>query len=138
MNSDIVTATAADFDYLSARDHHISAEMLGSKVDAGEILIAKIDGAPVGYLRYGYFWDNIPFMNLLWLDEPYRGKGIGTQLVTHWERAMSAQGYTSVLTSTLSNEDAQHFYRKLGYRDVGALLLPDEPLEILLMKSLVS
>jgi hypothetical protein len=47
-----------------------------------------------------------------------------------------AQGFTQVMTSTLSNEDAQHFYRKLGYRDVGALLLPDEPLEIILLKEL--
>ena len=49
---------------------------------------------------------------------------------------MRALGHRRVLTSTLSNERAQHFYRRLGYRDSGALLLPDEALEIILMKDL--
>lgn len=41
------------------------------------------------------------------------------------------------MTSTLSNENAQHFYRKLGYRDSGGLLLPNEPLEIIFVKNLI-
>jgi len=49
---------------------------------------------------------------------------------------MKTQGYKKVLTSTLSNEDAQHFYRKLGYKDCGSLLLPDEPLEIIFIKEI--
>ena len=41
-----------------------------------------------------------------------------------------------VLTSTLSNERGQFFFRKRGYTDCGALLLPGEPLEIILRKEL--
>lgn len=136
MITHIHTATADDLPYLSARDRHITAKVLQCKVDAGEVLIAKLDAVPTAYLRYGWFWDEIPFMNLLWVDDGYRGKGIGRQLVRHWENVMAAEGHHRLLTSTLSNEEAQHFYRKLGYRDVGALLLPDEPLEIILMKDL--
>lgn len=40
------------------------------------------------------------------------------------------------MTSTLSNENAQHFYRKLLYRDSGSLLLENEPLEIIFTKKL--
>ena len=47
---------------------------------------------------------------------------------------MAKQGYRFVLTSTLSNEQSQFFYRKLGYTDSGALLLPCEPLENLFCK----
>jgi hypothetical protein len=43
-----------------------------------------------------------------------------------------------VLTSTVSAEGAQHFYRKLGYVDSGALLLPDEPAELILRKPIAS
>jgi hypothetical protein len=39
-----------------------------------------------------------------------------------------------VLTSTLANERGQFLYRKLGYQDCGALLFPNEPLEIILRK----
>ena len=38
--------------------------------------------------------------------------------------------------STLSSEGAQFFYRKNGYLDCGSLLLPGEPLEIILLKEL--
>ena len=41
-----------------------------------------------------------------------------------------------MMTSTLSNESAQHFYRRMGYQDAGCLLLPDEALEILFTKTI--
>jgi ribosomal protein S18 acetylase RimI-like enzyme len=47
---------------------------------------------------------------------------------------MKKKGYEIVMTSTLSNEQAQHFYRKLGYKDSGSLLLENEPLEIIFTK----
>lgn len=80
--------------------------------------------------------DNTPFMNMLYVLEGERGNGRGRQLVSHWEALMKAKGYPLVMTSTQSDETAQHFYRKLGYVDAGALLLQDEPLEIILTKAL--
>ena len=58
------------------------------------------------------------------------------QFVTAWEQAMRARFHTAVFTSTQANEQAQFFYRKLGYQDCGALRLPNEPLEILMRKVL--
>lgn len=40
------------------------------------------------------------------------------------------------MTSTLSNEEAQLFYRKIGYKDIGSLIYELEPLEIILLKKL--
>ena len=34
-----------------------------------------------------------------------------------------------IMTSTQVDEQAQHFYRKLGYRDRGSLFLDHTPLE---------
>ena len=48
---------------------------------------------------------------------------------------MAGQGYKFVMTSSLSDEEVQFFYRKLGYTDRGALVLPDEPLEIIFYKN---
>ena len=45
-----------------------------------------------------------------------------------------AEGFTEVLTSTLAHERGQFLYRKLGYQDCGALILPNEPLEIIMRK----
>ena len=57
-------------------------------------------------------------------------------MVAFWEKQMKTKGYGLVMTSSLSNEAAQHFYRKLNYVDSGALLLPEETLEIIFVKKL--
>ena len=49
---------------------------------------------------------------------------------------MKNKGFTVVLTSTQSNEQAQFFYRKHNYMDSGSLTLPGEPLEIIFYKKL--
>jgi len=49
---------------------------------------------------------------------------------------MQQRGYDMVMTSTQSDEQAQHFYRRIGYQDAGAFLLPGEVLEIIFLKSL--
>ena len=58
----------------------------------------------------------------------------------HWEEDMRALGYRAVMTSTQVNEDAQHFYRKLGYVDTGCLILNipgyEQPMEMFMIKSL--
>ena len=63
----------------------------------------------VGWLRFNLFWDNTPFMNMLYFIDDERGKGYGTQLVSFWEQEMKKKGYEFVLTSTQSNEQAQFF-----------------------------
>ena len=78
----------------------------------------------------------IPFMNMLYILDGYRGKGYGTELVLFWEKKMAKAGYSFVLTSTQSNEQAQFSYRKIGYTECGALLLPKEPLEMFFIKDL--
>lgn len=95
------------------------------------------NGVFVGWLRFNLFWDSIPFMNMLYFTEEQRRKGYGRTLVEFWENEMLKNQYKTVMTSTRADEKAQFFYRKLGYRDCGSLLLPDEPLEIILSKKLV-
>jgi hypothetical protein len=51
---------------------------------------------------------------------------------------MRELGYKMVMTSTQADEQAQHFYRKLGYMERGCLCLDgtpyDQPQEILMIK----
>ncbi len=128
-------AERSDLQALSALDEHISKDELERVIDSRRIIVAETDGI-VGWLRFGLFWDEIPFMNMLFVIEENRGKGCGTALCVFWENEMRSQNYKYLLTSTLSNENAQHFYRKRGYKDCGSLILPGEPLEIILLKEL--
>ncbi len=130
-------ATLDDLPYITAIDQHVHRDLLIAKINNNEIYIVQTkEDQHVGVLRYNYFWDNTPFMNLLWLDAPYRGKGFGSKAVLLWEQEMVRRSFRLVMTSTLANEEAQHFYRKLGYKDAGCLLLEGEPLEIILTKSI--
>ena len=117
----ITEAALEDVEVLSELDRHLRKENLPRKIRDKEILVLRKDDKIVGWLRYGYFWDNLPFMNLLFILEPYRFQGLGSRLVAHWEQAMTERGHRIVMTSTQADEEGQHFYRKLGYRDIGGL-----------------
>jgi ribosomal protein S18 acetylase RimI-like enzyme len=125
-----------DYAWLKKYDKHINDEILKMKINLREIYIARENNETIGWLRYNLFWDEIPFMNMLYLLENYRRKGIGKKLVEHWENEMKNKGYKNVLTSTLSNENAQHFYRKIGYTEIGGFKYLEEPYEIIFYKKL--
>lgn len=126
-----------EFQFILDNDRYISKQLIKNKLKEKEIMMAKDqDNKIIGWLRYSYFWDNTPFINMIYLNENYRNKGLGKELVRFWETEMKSKGYELVMTSTLSNEQAQHFYRKLGYKDSGSLLLDNEPLEIIFTKSI--
>ena len=129
-------AIESDLEFLKKYEHGICEAELRNSIRARRILVLFHKDSFIGWLRFNLFWDNTPFMNMLYLLEEYRGRGYGTHLVRYWETEMIKKNYKTVLTSTLSNEQAQFFYRKNGYVDCGSLLLPDEPLEILFMKNL--
>ena len=126
-----------DLAFLTAHDRHIGEQELARVVRLGRVVIATdAEGAPVGWLRWGLFWDNTPFMNLLFVLPQARGRGVARALVARWEDDMRAQGYATVMTSTASDEDAQGLYRHLGYRAVGGFLPEGEPYELMFAKRL--
>jgi ribosomal protein S18 acetylase RimI-like enzyme len=126
-----------DFLWLTKHEKHISEKILKKKIENTELYVVENNGKLIGWLRYNLFWDNIPFINMLYFLEEYRRNGIGTKLVKYWENEMKQKGYKNVLTSTLSNEEAQHFYRKMGYKEIGGLKYFDEPYEIIFHKTLL-
>jgi ribosomal protein S18 acetylase RimI-like enzyme len=127
---------AENTDYLWLKEHdHIRAEFIKTKIENREIYVAEEEEI-AGWLRYNFFWDNVPFMTHLYLLEDYRNKGIGRKLVNHWENEMKINGYKNVLTSTQSNESGQHFYRKLGYVEIGGMKYLEDPYEIIFFKEL--
>lgn len=127
-------ASTEDLDALSELDGHISKTELLYVIERRRVIVATEGGRILGWLRYGLFWDNLPFMNMLYIIDGERGKGLGTALCDFWENEMKELGYLIALTSTQSDEHGQFFYRKRGYKDCGSLILPDEVTEIIMYK----
>lgn len=132
----ITHASAEYFPKLHQLDSHIAETELRSLIAQKRILILEDSGDLLGWLRWNLFWDNTPFMNMLFVFESRRGEGLGRRLVLQWEEEMRQLGYESVMTSTASDEYAQHFYRKLGYETIGGFTPLGDPYELILAKKL--
>ncbi len=104
-------------------DKHLPETEFIKKVQDKRGYIILKNNNPIGLLRYNLFWDNTPFCTMLFIDLEYQGKGYGM-----------------LLTSTQVNETAQHFYRKLGYKDCGGFVIDipkyEQPMEMFLIKSI--
>ncbi len=133
--SEIRYARKSDLEILKTLDH-ISNEEIEYIIERRRIIVMMAGESIIGWLRYGLFWDNTPFMNMLYFLDGARRKGNGTRLVSFWESEMRALGYDTVMTSTLADEEGQFFYRRLGYTDSGALFLPGESAEIIFIKKI--
>lgn len=129
-------ADLSDKEIILSKDSHIKENICEALIKSKRVIVLFVDNKFAGWLRYNLFWDEIPFMNMLYLLEVYRGKGYGTQLVRFWENEMINQGFNKAMTSTQANEYAQHFYRKLGYQDAGSFLPFCDDLELILTKEL--
>ncbi len=132
----IRSAAEKDMEKLSLHDKHIVKSELEIAIQLNRIFIAEEDGVFIGWLRYNLFWDNTPFMNMLYLIEGSRNKGYGKQLVEYWEKEVKSLGYDIVMTSAQSDEYSQHFYVKSGYQAIGGFILEPEPYEIIFSKKL--
>lgn len=129
-------ATNHDLEFLTKYDHHISRDELVNSINLKRIIVLEENNLTIGWLRYNLFWDNTPFMNMLYILDGYRMMGYGKRLVRFWEIEMKRIGYDLLMTSTQANEDAKHFYHKLGYSDVGGFTPFNEEFEIILMKNI--
>ena len=110
-------------------DRHLSESEFELKVRDGRGYIIGDDNKPIGVMRYNLFWDNTPFLTLIYIGESHQRKGFGKQAMLYWENEMRGLGYKMAMTSTQVDEQAQHFYRKLGYKDSGCLVLGSTPYE---------
>ncbi len=133
-NIEIRYAQISDGEFWFSLDRHMSKEEFLNKLHAKRGYVLSVCGKPAGILRYNLFWDNTPFCNLLYIADKFQRRGFGRKLLEHWERDMKSKGFNTLMTSTQADEEAQHFYRKLGYKDCGGLILDSQPTEIFLIK----
>jgi RimJ/RimL family protein N-acetyltransferase len=121
--------TEADREFWFTLDTELSEGEFALKIRDKRGYIICDDNKTIGIMRYNLLYDTIPFLTLIYIAKYAQNKGFGRQAVSFWETEMHSLGHKMVMTSTQVDEKAQHFYRKLGYVDKGALFLDNTPFE---------
>ena len=123
----IRTAVPADLDGIRNYDRHIPASRLEDCIRRRQVDVLVDDGGTIrGVLRWNLFWQSLPFLDLIYLDDSLRGQGWGTEMMDLWEINMAEQGFRHALLSTQEDETSKFFYEKLGYTLCGDFLPPDQ------------
>ena len=99
---------------------HLSEAMVKHKIDEKAVILAEVDGKPVGYIRVEYLWLHIPYLSLIWVNEKYRRRGVGTAMIKYLEERLLNHGYNVLYSSSQANEPAsQAWHRNLGFEECG-------------------
>jgi len=136
----ITYATIVDKHIFCNEHENLREKEFESKLRDNRCYVLRYEAKPIGTMRYNLLFDFIPFLTHMAIDRPYRRRGFGTKAMAHWEDEMRSLGYKMIMVSTQVDEDGQHFYRKLGYKDMGAIVMDippyEQPLEMFLGKAL--
>ena len=99
-------------------------DLLEKMIRDKQIFVARINDIVVGYAAF-YIWNTngvccvprkVMSINDFCVDEPFRNKGIGTQMMTELRVLAKAFGCTDLqLTVYPQNDAAVAFYQKCGY-----------------------
>lgn len=138
---EVEPATTADIDAITelwvrlARDQrrHDSAiraepnrdrmrETLAAHCAAGGLLVARVNGSLAGFASFSVEQGTLELdtdrgmLSNLYVEPPYRDRGVGTALLEAAERTLAEQGAdVMVLEVMAANDAARRFYRERGY-----------------------
>lgn len=94
------------------------SDAAGDAISAADAISdAAADATEVLAGLYGWTWGRCGFIDLLWVDEQYRGRGLGDRVMDAAEAEMAARGCVQVVVSSHSFQ-APGFYARRGYREV--------------------
>lgn len=103
-------------------DVHVTEQVIRHKIINDEIIIAELDGQPIGYLRIEYLWSNIPYIGVIFVIDDYRNEGIGGKILTFLEDYLRSRGYDVLYSSSQVNEpEAQAWHRSVGFVESGII-----------------
>jgi len=95
-------------------------DRLEDKIPRREIIIATLDNAVVGYLRLEKIWNNFPFISWIYVQEKWRGQGIGTSLLQFLEKELRSNHAGWLLSSSeASNSRAIEWHKKRNFLPAG-------------------
>jgi len=120
-------AIAVDLDYRLDKDEHIKLnreEKIGKAISDSNCFLILADEKEVGFVIFDYRFFDQGWIELIIIDEKYRGKGIGTKVFDIiCERCKSDKVFTS---TNRSNTQMQRALKKADFSFAGELKGLDE------------
>lgn len=98
----------------------------------GRLYVIQNDGATAGFLRTHNSSPTVCWIDDIYVDEPYRGRGIASGAIELWEAEQRGQGVRSFCMEVVpDNVPAMRLYHRLGYDRLSlvAMRKDDEPFE---------
>lgn len=140
MNAELTLRTAEprDVPWLTRDSGPPGVEVVSRQVREGRLQIIELAAQPVGFIKTCVLWETLPFMEVIYLDQDQRGLGNGTRAVRLWEADLQLRGFDLVAVSTSAASTSQHFWRKAGYVDCGALIVRNKPAEVFMQRALTA
>jgi len=114
---DVVLVEERLYEYNVARTGIADGRLLG--------LFARDEARTIVGGLYGWTWGAACEIRSLWVDERWRGRGLGSKLLTTAEEEARRRGARQIVLSTHSFQ-APDFYRRFGFEVVAEV--PDYPL----------
>jgi GNAT superfamily N-acetyltransferase len=103
-------------------DSYVTEQVIRHKIVNDEIIIAELDGEPIGYLRLEYLWSNIPYIGVIFVLEDYRNEGIGQKILAYLEEFLRSRGHDVLYSSSHANEPGpQAWHRSVGFVESGII-----------------
>ncbi len=117
-------ASIEDFGSFRLFDPHskyINPQLIKSKIQNFEIILAKEDSEIVGLLRLNYIWSTRPYIEYIFVKEDRRNSGIGKQLLQFLEEYLKNE-YAYLFSSSEEQDlKAIEWHRRNGFKEMGKL-----------------
>lgn len=94
-------------------------EHLSSRYEEIHLIVKNDVGKVIGGMLAVLCWNWIE-VDILWIDDTYRGQGYGTRLLAHIENIAREKDCTFIKLNTFSFQ-APEFYLKNGYQEMAVI-----------------
>ena len=124
MNYNIVSIAEGDWEFIDNKLVEYNLSMVPATQDelfesVSKKIVDEEGNTIAGCLAIMYCW-NVATIDIIWVDEQYRGQGLGSILLGEVERDVMKKGCHLVHLDTFDFQ-AKGFYEKNGYSVFGTL-----------------
>jgi GNAT superfamily N-acetyltransferase len=113
-------ATVSDIVQLRSLDRWPSEAAWRERIGAGGVVVIRHGPRIVGLARFCVLWTTVPFLEMIWIEQAFRGKGLSRRLLTGVTDRLRGRGYAALLSSSQDDEpEAQAWHRCMGFCENG-------------------